>query len=640
MSKRKGGPVDQTEAVRGYNCSCGEAKCKELSESISLLAPDRGGFEKLPSMPNKDASPGEKRVHPKRQIAKERKGAVRSRWLKNLGAAVKDAATKLKQVFIARIHFRSEVTAKAPRTGASDGLSLMSLTISSELGKQLGYTDADLSPANDGTYLPVPNMTYAQAHQEYQELKLSAQAALGTLASPSPAPPPSSARPTPSPATPAAPSDAAVRLQLRASLSPLDPVAELAKVQRANATLNAEVIALKGELAIAHSKLDKADSERIQFLAFLTVSGGLNRLNITSDAWHALNPKAANHLFGFKNWHETVVHMRNFWPDVKRPDSASLRPETHMTEYEKLLITKMRFQRAMEEQMLALIWGRTQQSINLYVQECSPKWGQMGRFLSILDLNEEYLDAEIPEVFKELGLGKVGAMPDGKDFATDTPRGDSTMSKASYSDKIHHSGARCITWTTPAGLCFEHTILYMARASETSLVAEWRECLAKIPTGRTVLADRGFAKDAFLYPNFNVHLTPSFLAGREQFTSDEVQQDRRKCEVRYTSETAFSRVTYTTGLRDSIPRSLFAIMDDMSDWGHAYVNLCAPMQMPSGAPAGYFDNEEAKVKKLESKRKRREEVKKQKKRRKGSRRSAAAVADVAPPAAAAAAGES
>ena len=116
----------------------------------------------------------------------------------------------------------------------------------------------------------------------------------------------------------------------------------------------------------------------------------------------------------------------------------------------------------------------------------------------------------------------------------------------------------------------------------------------KIPAGRTVLADRGFSKDAFLYPNFNIHLTPSFLAGREQFTSTKVQEDRRKCEVRYTSETAFSCMTKTNGLRDSIPRSLFAIMDDMSDWGHAYINLCAPMQTPSGAPAGYFGNEEAK----------------------------------------------
>ena len=238
------------------------------------------------------------------------------------------------------------------------------------------------------------------------------------------------------------------------------------------------------------------------------------------------------------------------------------------------------------------------------------------------------MDAEIPDVFMELGLGKVGAMPDGKDFATDTTRMNSAMSKAVYSDKIHHSGARCITWTTPAGLCFEHTIPFMTRASETSLVAEWRECLAKIPAGRTVLADRGFSKDAFLYPNFKIHLTP-FLARREQSTSTEVQEDRRKCEVRYTSETAFSRVTKTNGLRDSIPRSLFAIMDDMSDWGHAYINLCAPMQTPSGSPAGYFGNEEAKENKEKTKRKRREEVKKQKKARSGSRRSAAAVAAVA-----------
>ena len=58
--------------------------------------------------------------------------------------------------------------------------------------------------------------------------------------------------------------------------------------------------------------------------------------------------------------------------------------------------------------------------------------------------------------------------------------------------------------------------------------------------------------------------------------------------LRYGAETSFSRVTDTKGLRDSIPRSYFNIMDDMNDWGHANINLRMPMQMPGGAPAGYF----------------------------------------------------
>ena len=128
----------------------------------------------------------------------------------------------------------------------------------------------------------------------------------------------------------------------------------------------------------------------------------------------------------------------------------------------------------------------------------------------------------------------------------------------------------------------------MARATEGRLVALWRRALAKIPRGRAILADRGFFRDALLYPNFNPQLTPHFLSGRARFTAGEVICDRRVCELRYGSETSFSRVTDTEGLRDIIPRGVFSIMQDICDWGHAHANLCAPFHLPGGAPAGYF----------------------------------------------------
>ena len=222
------------------------------------------------------------------------------------------------------------------------------------------------------------------------------------------------------------------------------------------------------------------------------------------------------------------------------------------------------------------------------MQEWAPRWGEVGQDFSILDLTEGYLEAEMPEDFREQRMGTVGALVDGKDFATDTTRQQTAMTRAMRSDKISHSGARCNTWTTSAGLTFEHTALFMARATEGRLVALWSRALAKIPAGRAVLADRGFHKDALLYPNFNVQLTPHFLSGRAQFTAGEVSSDRRVCELRYGSETSFSGVTDTEGLRDSIPRGFFPIMQDMCDWGHAHMNFCQPFHTPGTAPPGYF----------------------------------------------------
>ena len=375
MPKGKKPPAFTSATQDITRCVCGEDKCSELSVNFARSAPDRGGYETLPSIPKNQPHVKGKKIHKNRKQAAERKGALRNRWLTHLGSAVKSAAKHLKQVFIARIHFPAAVTALAPRNGSDGAPSLKSLSISRTLGKKLGFTEADLSPLTYGTYLPVPNLTYAEAHKEYVALTLSAQATLGALSSP--LPPPSAREPSAAPTASNHPTPTAIRSQLRTSLSPTNPAVELAKALRENARLTSKNAELNKQLLDAHAQLEKPDSERIMYLGYLTVSGGLNRINITSDKWHALNPKAANHLFGFKSWHETKVHMRNFWPDVQRPDTASLTPETRMTKFEKLLITKMRFQRALEEQMLAMIWGRTSQvSIRTCrnARHCGGKW--------------------------------------------------------------------------------------------------------------------------------------------------------------------------------------------------------------------------------------------------------------------------
>jgi len=101
--------------------------------------------------------------------------------------------------------------------------------------------------------------------------------------------------------------------------------------------------------------------------------------------------------------------------------------------------------------------------------------------------------------------------------------------------------------------------------------------LSKIPAGKTTLADRGFANCTMYYPNLNAQITPNFLAGREQFSAEEVSSDRVKCQLRYTSETVFSRVTDITALHDRVSRGHFSNLHHIVDWaqGHAiYVNLC------------------------------------------------------------------
>ncbi len=83
--------------------------------------------------------------------------------------------------------------------------------------------------------------------------------------------------------------------------------------------------------------------------------------------------------------------------------------------------------------------------------------------------------------------------------------------------------------------------------------------LAKLPAGLKVLADRGFANDSLSYPHLNDVITPEFYDKEsKQFSLPQLQRDRKICELRYTCEVVFSRVTTEKIVSGVIPYSAFA----------------------------------------------------------------------------------
>lgn len=72
--------------------------------------------------------------------------------------------------------------------------------------------------------------------------------------------------------------------------------------------------------------------------------------------------------------------------------------------------------------------------------------------------------------------------------------------------------------------------------------------------------------------------TPAFISGRAQFTKSELVSDLRICQLRYTSEVVYSRVTDETCLTDVVRRGLWGVMGAAWDWGHANGNLLLPLQ--------------------------------------------------------------
>ena len=151
--------------------------------------------------------------------------------------------------------------------------------------------------------------------------------------------------------------------------------------------------------------------------------------------------------------------------------------------------------------------------------------------MSILDIGPKYLEKRCPQQYKDEGLDKCCAVPDGKDFMIYTTWSNTLFTRASYSDKVHHSAVRCISWSTPEGLSFEHTKMFLARVSEKALVGLWGPCLKKCLRRWLMLSDRGFFDTARCYPNMNHQKTPKFLSGRDQFTEGEVSADRKICKL-------------------------------------------------------------------------------------------------------------
>ena len=104
--------------------------------------------------------------------------------------------------------------------------------------------------------------------------------------------------------------------------------------------------------------------------------------------------------------------------------------------------------------------------------------------------------------------------------------------------------------------------------------------LTKFPVGWLVLADRGFAFDAYRYPNLNRHVTPHFINKRDQFTTAELNTDLSVCKLRYISETHFARVTDQSALLDVVPSEYFPILQDVASWAEGASNLCQPFYKP------------------------------------------------------------
>ena len=169
-----------------------------------------------------------------------------------------------------------------------------------------------------------------------------------------------------------------------------------------------------------------------------------------------------------------------------------------ITPFEQYLMAFMRIHRGITNTIISFIFDRDPGHCGWLISAAMKKIGKAGKPLSILDIDPEYLEKTCPQQYKDEGLEKCCAVPDGKDFMIHTTQSNTLFTRASYSDKVHHSAVRCISWSTPEGLSFKHTKIFLSRASEKSLVELWGPRLKKCPRGWFMLLDCDFLHRLFL----------------------------------------------------------------------------------------------------------------------------------------------
>ena len=249
-------------------------------------------------------------------------------------------------------------------------------------------------------------------------------------------------------------------------------------------------------------------------------SSGLQRGLILNDEWHASNPLVCAHLFGFHSFQEFTVYCKCLFPDIQLHHGRQ--PSDTITEWEKCAMVKLRMRRGTTLQMIGAIWSRCRTAVGSYMTMWARRWEMVGSYLSELDLTQEYLDSERPQIFVDADQVNMSVLVDGKDFMIDDQNKNSAMKKAVWSDKVHHAAGRIITWSTPSGLTVEHTPLYMGRATESAIVALWD------PYHGVVLLD----KVPPIRPPLSIYEKAGRYEDKYPILSDIIKESRKKNAIR------------------------------------------------------------------------------------------------------------
>ena len=276
---------------------------------------------------------------------------------------------------------------------------------------------------------------------------------------------------------------------------------------------------------------------------------GLTRLSMSNPDFFNEYAWACKEFYGFPDFsYLTLFITKMFEVEYIPPKQYCTRKKLStdkigLSKFEQILLTLFFTNTTYSMKAVGIVFGlKSRTLVGSYINKWLPLLGEVGDMLSNFNdlLDSQALDDLEPEWYIKLGLRKVAAVVDGKDFLCETVRTDRTLNCAQSSNKVNHSALRVLTWSLPCGAVIARTPACFGRASEKAILRRWgnlgRLAFAK---GCCIFGDKGFDNTAGSYSNFNTTVHPSFLTS-PQFSLDEVNHNMLICQKRYTCETVYN----------------------------------------------------------------------------------------------------
>ena len=114
-----------------------------------------------------------------------------------------------------------------------------------------------------------------------------------------------------------------------------------------------------------------------------------------------MHPGACRQLFGYESLPIMNTMLQCWFPKLKI-EVPEVGKDDSIYEYEKCLITIMKFHRSFPSSILWLLWYRSDTSINEYIDQVGSQsnLGWAGRQESLLDMDPGFFEYAMPDVYK------------------------------------------------------------------------------------------------------------------------------------------------------------------------------------------------------------------------------------------------